>query len=214
MVSSSPHCEPAHPRLTFKPFNPNPYLFLNPDRQKSRPAGSYAMATELAGQLYDRAMRRQRHAAGDCTGPDCFRYTFLTCCALAAVGTVLAALLWRRTGKQYQTIIKVRIHLECDMIGATCKPASAVETVAATALDESGILGAGLASPGSRNCARRQSRLPSLLCADPAVCQPAISTVVGHLLEGLLAITLTGVGPGSVFGSGSWSQGSYWGFCS
>ena len=70
------------------------------------------MATELAGQMYDRAMRRQHQPGGDCTGPDCFRYTFLICCALAAVGTMLAALLWRRTGKQYQTIIKVRAESE------------------------------------------------------------------------------------------------------
>ena len=67
------------------------------------------MATVLAGQLYDRVMRWQHQAAGgDCIGPDCFRYTFLICGGLAALATVLAALLWRRTGRKYQTIIKVR----------------------------------------------------------------------------------------------------------
>ena len=78
------------------------------------------MATELAGQMYDRAMRRQHQPGGDCTGADCFRYTFLICCALAAVGTVLAALLWRRTTSKYQTIIKVRAQSEVGVHIVNC----------------------------------------------------------------------------------------------
>jgi hypothetical protein len=66
------------------------------------------MATVLAGAMYERVMRWQHQKGGDCMGPDCFRYTFLIAAALSAFGTVLAALLWRRTSKKYQKIIKVR----------------------------------------------------------------------------------------------------------
>lgn len=66
-------------------------------------AGSYLLATYLAGTLYDRQARKFKH--GLCKGPACFRLTFLVIAGLAAAALVISFLLHRRTRPLYERVI-------------------------------------------------------------------------------------------------------------
>lgn len=70
------------------------------------------MATELAAALYNRVLAQQaaHHKHKDiCTGPNCFRWTFLIVAALCCVATAFAVALWIRSRQAYQQVIKVRV---------------------------------------------------------------------------------------------------------
>ena len=72
-------------------------------------AGSYAMATSLAGAMYNWVMAHTDQRGHFCHGPLCFRYTFLIVAALCTVGTVFAALVWVRSRTAYRAVIKVHL---------------------------------------------------------------------------------------------------------
>lgn len=75
-------------------------------------AGSYVMATELAAALYNRVLAQQahhKHHPDICTGPYCFRWTFLVVAALCCVATAFAVTLWIRSRQAYKQVIKVRV---------------------------------------------------------------------------------------------------------
>ena len=69
-------------------------------------AGSTLLATYLAGELYQRAMRRHGEE-GTCTGSDCFRATFLVVACLALAACAAAVVLWRRSQHLYDRVIAV-----------------------------------------------------------------------------------------------------------
>ena len=69
-------------------------------------AGSYLLATYLAGTLYDKAATRHPGPRGLCIGTDCFRPTFLIIAGFAAVALVLSVLLHQRTRPLYVRVIE------------------------------------------------------------------------------------------------------------
>lgn len=69
--------------------------------------GSYTMATALAGAIYQWSMEHDHEQGNFCTGPTCFRYTFLIVAALCLLTTVLATLVWWRSRESYKAVIKV-----------------------------------------------------------------------------------------------------------
>mmetsp|Transcript_14199 Transcript_14199/g.42879 ORF Transcript_14199/g.42879 Transcript_14199/m.42879 type:complete len:728 (-) Transcript_14199:369-2552(-) len=69
--------------------------------------GSYAMATSLAGAMYNWVMDHYHQKGHFCRGPLCFRYTFLIVAALAVVATIFATIVWARSREAYKAVIKV-----------------------------------------------------------------------------------------------------------
>ena len=69
-------------------------------------AGSTLLATYLAGSVYQRAAHKHGQG-GVCTGPDCFRLTYLLEAGLAAAAFVAAIVLWRRCQHLYDRVAAV-----------------------------------------------------------------------------------------------------------
>lgn len=69
-------------------------------------AGSYALATLLAGHVYEREGRAHGDPAGTCRGSDCFRWTFLLLTTLSFLALGVAVMLWRRTQHLYAKVIE------------------------------------------------------------------------------------------------------------
>lgn len=69
--------------------------------------GSYSMATVLAGAMYSWAMDHDHQHGNFCSGPTCFRYTFLLVALLCTLTTILATVVWARSRESYKQVIKI-----------------------------------------------------------------------------------------------------------
>lgn len=67
-------------------------------------AGSYFLATYLAGTLFDREARKFKHGA--CKGPACFRLAFLVIAGFALLALILSVVLHRRTKHLYHRVVE------------------------------------------------------------------------------------------------------------
>lgn len=72
--------------------------------------GSLALASRLAGWVYQMALERQGHTGNTCRGQQCFQLTFLVVAGLGLVATCCSTWLYFRTREMYYCITFVAVH--------------------------------------------------------------------------------------------------------
>lgn len=68
------------------------------------PLGSYFLSVEVFGYLFDKAEEEEEASSDACTGPQCFRLSFIIIAAVALLGSVFALLLFFHTRQFYHRL--------------------------------------------------------------------------------------------------------------